>query len=62
MGCMCVCDGCICMFDIRGQSAAALRVARDSNALPLSEEIIITKAYLEDLHTEIDTLSVKFND
>ena len=55
-------DGCICMFDIRGQSAAALRAARDSNALPLSEEIIITKAYLEDLHTEIDTLSVKFND
>ena len=50
------------MFDIRGQSAAALRAQRDTNALPLSEEIIITKGILDDLYTDIDTLSVKFND
>jgi hypothetical protein len=55
-------DGCICVFDIKGREHTGFRREKDMTIIPPSEEIIITKAEVDELNLQIETLGVSLTE
>ena len=56
-------DGVVCVFDFKASNDTSRgRRANDITIIPPSEEIIITKAEVEDLHIQIESNQASYTE